>query len=73
MTPGSGVVPIYGAEGGRLNLFLLVLLEGSHESHLVLVGLEAAVTELAAGVDELEIDLLQGSLLGVNKQRLPTI
>ncbi len=66
-------MPIYGAEGGRLNLFLLVLLEGSHESHLVLVGLEAAVTELAAGVDELEIDLLQGSLLGVNKQRLPTI
>jgi len=52
-------------------LFLLVLLEGSHEGDLVLVGLEATVTELAAGVDELEADLLQGTLLGVDQQRLP--
>ena len=35
------------------------------------MGLEAAVTELAAGVDELKVDLLQGSLLGVHQQRLP--
>jgi hypothetical protein len=36
------------------------------------VGLEATVAELAAGVDELEVDLLQRALLGVHQQRLPT-
>jgi len=34
------------------------------------VGLEATVTELAAGVDKLQRDLLQGSLLRVRQQRL---
>ena len=52
-------------------LLLAVLLEGSHEGGLVLGGLEPSVTELGAGVDELEADLLQGPLLGVGKERLP--
>ena len=50
---------------------LLVLLEGTHEGHLVLRGLEAAMTKLGAGVDELELDLLQGLPLGVGEERLP--
>jgi hypothetical protein len=54
-------------------LLLLVLLEGSHEGDLVLVGLEATVSELAGRVDEFERDLLQGALLGVNQQGLPEI
>jgi hypothetical protein len=54
-----------------LLLLLLVLLEGSHEGDLVLVGLEATVPELAGSVDEFERDLLQGALLGVNQQGLP--
>jgi hypothetical protein len=54
-------------------LLLLVLLEGSHEGDLVLVGLEATVPELAGRVDEFERDLLQGALLGVNQQGLPEI
>ena len=52
-------------------LLLAVLLEGAHEGSLVLGGLEPSVTELGAGVDELEADLLQGPLLGVGQERLP--
>ena len=51
-------------------LLLFVLLEGTHEGHLVLVGLEPTVTELAAGVDKLQGDLLQRPLLRVNQQGL---
>jgi hypothetical protein len=47
-----------------------VLLERSHERVLVLGGLEATVTELGAGVDELQLDVLQSLTLGVDQQRL---
>jgi hypothetical protein len=49
---------------------LLVLLEGSHEGHLVLRGLEATVTELGTGVNELEVDLLESATLSVHQQGL---
>ena len=52
-------------------LLLAVLLEGTHEGGLVLGGLEPSVSKLGAGVDELEVDLLQSPLLGVGEQRLP--
>merc|ERR1719512_165796 len=45
--------------------------EGAHESSLVLGGLEPSVAELGAGVDELEVDLLESPLLGVGEERLP--
>ena len=52
-------------------LFLcFVLLQRSHEVTFLLVGLEATMAELAACVDELEVDFLQGLPLGVNQQRL---
>ena len=35
------------------------------------MGLEPSVTELGGGVDKLQIDLLQGPLLGVGQQGLP--
>ena len=54
----------------KLNLFLLVLLERTHEGSLLLVGLEPAVAELGGGVDELELHVLQSSLLGVGQQTL---
>merc|ERR1712045_1071078 len=56
--------------GSRKKLFLLVLLEGSHEGSLLLVGLEPAVAELGGGVDELELHVLQSSLLGMGQQTL---
>jgi len=46
----------------------LLLLAGSQESILLLLGLESSVSELGAGIDELEIDLLQGRSLGVLQQ-----
>merc|ERR1719341_1210193 len=52
-------------------LLLAILLEGTHEGSLVLGGLEPSMAELGAGVDELEVDLLQSPLLGVGEQRLP--
>merc|ERR1739842_154718 len=52
-------------------LLLAVLLEGTHEGGLVLGGLEPAVTELGARVDELEVDLLKSPLLGVREEGLP--
>merc|ERR1719397_1008637 len=52
-------------------LLLAVLLEGTHEGGLVLGCLEPPVAELGAGVDELEVDLLQGPLLGVGQEGLP--
>ncbi len=59
-----------GSGDGGLLLPLLVLLERSHEGHLVLRRLEATVAELGAGVDELQVDLLQRAPLGVGEQRL---
>ena len=47
-----------------------MLLERSHEGVLVLRGLEATVAELGAGVDELQLDVLQGLTLGVDQERL---
>ena len=52
------------------NLLLLVLLQRSHEGGLLGVGLEPSVPELGSCINKLEIDLLQGSLLGVSQQRL---
>lgn len=52
------------------DLGLQVLLEGSHEGALLGGGLEATVTELAGGVDELEVDLLQAGTAGVGDQGL---
>jgi len=43
----------------------LLLLAGSQESVLLLLGLEASVSELGTGIDELEIDFLQSRSLGV--------
>ena len=53
------------------NLVLLVFLQRTHERRLLGVGLEPSVTKLGGCVNELEIDLLQGSLLGVSQQGLP--
>ena len=50
-------------------LFLLVFLERSEEGSLLGMGLEPSVAKLGGGVDELEVDLLQRSLLGVSQQR----
>lgn len=52
--------------------FLLdsVLLEWSHEGSLVCWGLETTMSKLGGGVDELKVDLLKGSTLGVDQQRL---
>jgi hypothetical protein len=47
-----------------------VLLERAHEGVLVLRRLEATVAELGAGVDELQLDVLQSLTLGVNQKRL---
>lgn len=47
-----------------------VLLESSHEGTLLLGGLEATMAELGRGVDELQLDLLQGGTAGVDDQRL---
>ena len=55
----------------EIKLFFLVLLERTHERGLFSVGLEPSVAKLGGGINELEIDLLQSSLLGVSKQRLP--
>ena len=44
--------------------------EGSHELGLLGGGLEASVSELGRGVDELEVDLLEGDALGVLEERL---
>ena len=53
-----------------ITLFFPVLLERAHEGSLLGVGLEPAVTKLGGGVDELEVDDLQGPLLGVGQQGL---
>ena len=47
-----------------------ILFERSHKGHFVLLGLEATVTHLGRGIDELQLDILQGSPLRVDQQRL---
>jgi len=47
-----------------------ILFERSHKGHFVLLGLEATVTHLGAGVDELELDVLKSLPLGVNQKGL---
>ena len=47
-----------------------VLFERSHKGHFVLLCLEATMTHLGAGIDELELDLFKGLPLGVNKEGL---
>jgi hypothetical protein len=39
---------------------------------LLLGGLEATMTKLGAGVDELQLDVLQGAAFGVDEKRLKT-
>jgi len=48
----------------------VILLEGSHESPLLFVGLEATVSELGRGVDPFEVGLLQSLPLHVGDERL---
>jgi len=55
-----------GGGGSSCGSLLLVLLEGSHEGVLVGWGLETTVTELGAGINELQLDVFQGQTLGVN-------
>jgi len=47
-----------------------ILLERAHESLLLGMGLEATMSKLGGGVDQLQVDLLQGNTLGVDEQRL---
>ena len=47
-----------------------ILFEGSHEGHFVLGSLEASMTHLGAGVNKLQLDVLQGLPLGVDKEGL---
>jgi hypothetical protein len=47
-----------------------VLLEGTHEGVLLLLGLETSVSELGRGVDPLELDLLEGLAGSVGEERL---
>ena len=53
-----------------ITLFFPVLLERAHEGSLLGVGLEPSVTELGGCVDKLEVDNLQGPLLGMGQKRL---
>lgn len=59
-----------GSSGLQLLFAEAVLLESSHEGGLVGRGLESSVTQLGAGVDELEVDGLKSGALGVHQQRL---
>merc|ERR1719481_1800320 len=51
-------------------LIFSVLLERTHESGLLLVSLESSMTKLGGCVNKLEVDNLQGSLLGTNATSL---
>jgi len=63
---------LLGSSSSRLQLLFAktILLEGSHECCLVGRGLETSVSQLGAGVDELQVDGLEGGALGVNQERL---
>ena len=47
-----------------------ILLEWTHEALLLLGRLEATVAHLRGGIDELEVDVLQGGTAGLLQQRL---
>ena len=49
---------------------LLIGLDDTEESSLLVGSLESSVTHLAGGIDELEIDLLEGSSGDLRKERL---
>ena len=53
-----------------LNLGNEVLLESTHESTLLLEGLESTVAELGRSIDPLELDLLGGPPAGLRVQGL---
>jgi len=48
----------------------LLLLDATEEAGLLVIGLEATVTDLGGSVDELEGDLLEGSTGGLREKRL---
>ena len=52
------------------SLSLEILLEASHKGTLFLGSLEATMSKLAGRIDELELDLLEGSAAGVLKKSL---
>lgn len=60
--------------GGNPFLFLLgadtILLHWSHEGTLLSSGLEATVTHLTGGIDEVEVDLLKSRSLHLVHKRL---
>eukprot|EP00047_Mylnosiga_fluctuans_P001240 m.219486 g.219486 ORF g.219486 m.219486 type:complete len:414 (-) comp10174_c0_seq1:18-1259(-) len=58
----------FGLGGG--SLLLAVLLEVAEEALLLLGGLEATMTELGRGVDELQDDLLGGTAVDLGEQGL---
>ena len=53
-----------------LDLLFEVLFEGSHEGALLFAGLEATMSELARGIDELEFDLFEAGTRSVDDERL---
>lgn len=59
-----------GSFGLLLGLAFELLLEGTKEASLLLVGLVGTVTELGRGIDPLELDLLGGDTLGLDEDRL---
>lgn len=59
-----------GSLGFLLGLAFELLLEGTKEASLLLVGLVGTVTELGGGIDPLELDLLGGDTLGLDEDRL---
>jgi len=50
-----------------------ILLEHAHEVLLLLVGLEATVTELGRSIDQRQPDLFGGDPLGLRDERLADV
>lgn len=61
---------MWNATSGSLFLGNAVLFEWSHKRLLFLDGLEATMAKLGGCVDELQINLLQGTSARLHKQRL---
>jgi len=59
--------------GGEVNTLkgLLLLLDGSEESCLLLGSLESTVADLGRGIDELEVDLLESGSGDLREEGLP--
>ena len=68
--PSNHIPPTKKFGSKKLGDNLAILLEGTHEALLLFWGLEATVTHLGRGIDELQLDILQGSPLRVDQQRL---